>query len=128
SYRDQVNVVCFDTVDKAIKGIDTFCPEIVLLDVQLYDKTGFDILSSVSYKDFSLVFTTAYEHYAIDAFKFSAIDYLLKPVAKEDFDTALQRAIEREKQKNLSERINVLLSHLSGVPGSKKMSIPFKDG
>lgn len=128
AYRDNLEVVCFNTVDNAIKGIETHQPEIVFLDIQLNNKTGFDVLSSISFNDFSLIFTTAFEQYAIDAFKFSAIDYLLKPIGREEFDCALRKAFERQKQNQLSERISVLLSHLSDVKIAKRISIPSKDG
>src|SRR5690606_34287823 len=94
----------------------------------LNNKTGFDVLSSISFNDFSLIFTTAFEQYAVDAFKFSAIDYLLKPIGREEFDCALRKAFERQKQNQLSERISVLLSHLSDVKIAKRISIPSKDG
>lgn len=99
---DTTTVVCFDTADDAIKGIETIQPDIVFLDVQLQDKTGFDVLLSVSHRDFCLIFTTAYNQFAIEAFKFSAIDYLLKPITKEDFENALRKAFEGVKKKQSS--------------------------
>ena len=127
-YRDEIETVCFDTVDKAVRGIEIMRPKIVFLDVQLNEKTGFDVLSSVSHRDFCLIFTTAYEKYAIEAFKFSAIDYLLKPIAKEDFENAMRKAFERVEQNHLHERINVLLSHFSKENTTKRISIPSKEG
>src|SRR5690606_39719602 len=73
----------------------------------LNNKTGFDVLSSISFNDFSLIFTTAFEQYAVDAFKFSAIDYLLKPIGREEFDCALRKAFERQKQNQRSEERRV---------------------
>lgn len=127
-YRDEIETVCFDTVDGAVRGLETLRPDIVFLDVQLNEKTGFDVLSSVSRRDFCLIFTTAYEQYAIEAFKFSAIDYLLKPVAKEDFENAMRKALERVEQSHLNEKINVLLSHISKGNNPKRISIPSKEG
>lgn len=127
-YSDRTETVCFDTVDGAIKGIGTLHPDIVFLDVQLHDRTGFDVLSSIPHRDFCLIFTTAYEQYAIEAFKFSAIDYLLKPIAKEDFGNAIRKAFERVEQNQLNERINILLSHLSKEHTAKRISIPSREG
>lgn len=127
-YKDKIETICFDTVDGAIKGIETLHPNIVFLDVQLHDKTGFDVLSSISNRNFCLIFTTAYEQYAIEAFKFSAIDYLLKPIAKDDFENAIRKAFERVEQNQLNERINVLFSHLYKEPTIKRISIPTKEG
>lgn len=121
-------VVCFDTADKAINGIETLQPDIVFLDVQLQDKTGFDVLLSVSNRDFCLIFTTAYNQFAIEAFKFSAIDYLLKPIIKEDFESAIRKAFERVEKNHLHEQINILLSHLSKQQTVKRISIPSKYG
>ncbi|PKP14625.1 MAG: DNA-binding response regulator [Bacteroidetes bacterium HGW-Bacteroidetes-23] len=121
-------VVCFDTAEEAIKGIETIQPDIVFLDVQLQDKTGFDVLLSVSNRKFCLIFTTAYNQFAIEAFKFSAMDYLLKPITKEDFENAIQKAFEGVKKNHLHEQINILLSHLSNQHTIKKISIPSKEG
>ena len=127
-YSGKIETACFTTADEAIQGIETFLPDIVFLDVQLHDKTGFDVLSGIAHHNFSLIFTTAYEQYAIKAFKFSAIDYLLKPIDANDFKHALQKALDKVKQNQLDERIGVLLSHLSAENSVRKISIPTKDG
>ncbi|UBZ13499.1 LytTR family DNA-binding domain-containing protein [Flagellimonas marinaquae] len=118
----------FENADNAIIGLEKIRPDIVFLDVQLHDKTGFDVLSSVSKRDFSLIFTTAYETYAIEAFKFSAIDYLLKPVDKDDFEMALQKATDKIEQTQLHDRVKVLLSHISTNNSPKRISVPSNDG
>lgn len=127
-YSGKMKIACFNTADEAVRGIDLLRPDIVFLDIQLHDKTGFDILSAVSHRDFSLIFTTAYEQYAIEAFKFSAIDYLLKPIDSEDFSFSMSKAFEKIEQAQLSERINVLLSHIATANSPKKISIPSYDG
>lgn len=127
-FIDNATTVCFDSADEAIKGIETLHPDIVFLDVQLQDKTGFDVLLSVSNRNFCLIFTTAYNQYAIEAFKFSAIDYLLKPIIKEDFENAIRKAFERVEKNNIHEQINILLSHLSKQHTVKRISIPSKEG
>lgn len=118
----------FENANDAIIGLEKIRPDIVFLDVQLHDKTGFDVLSSVSKRDFSLIFTTAYETYAIEAFKFSAIDYLLKPVDKDDFEMALQKATDKIEQSQLHDRVKVLLSHISTNNSPKRISVPSNDG
>ena len=74
------------------------------------------------------MFTTAYERYAIDAFKFSAIDYLLKPIASEDFENTLQKIFKKAEHTKLNEKLAVLLANLSTENVSKKISIPTHDG
>jgi len=123
-----MQVSCFRTAAEAEKGIEIQRPDIIFLDIQLQNKTGFDVLSAISYRDFSLIFTTAYEQYAIEAFKFSAVDYLLKPIDKEDFEKALQKAFDKVERAQLNERIDVLLSHLSSNNHPKRISIPSYEG
>ncbi|WP_346239227.1 LytR/AlgR family response regulator transcription factor [Niabella insulamsoli] len=122
----RVNV--FSTVNEAVVGIDSLRPEILFLDIQLQDQTGFDVLQKVSFKEFSLIFTTAYEQYAVTAFKFSAIDYLLKPVSHRDLNHALQQAKQKLKERQFAEKLDVLFSHLPPTKGAKKISIATMDG
>lgn len=127
-YSGKIRIECFNTADEAVKGIDFLHPDIVFLDVQLDSKTGFDVLSAVSHRDFCLIFTTAHEQYAIEAFKFSAIDYLLKPIDVEDFENAVRKGFEKVAQAQLNERINILLSHLTPNNLPRRISIPTYDG
>ena len=127
-HNDKMQILIYDSVETAITGINLVRPDIVFLDVQIHDKTGFDILKAVDFDNFSLVFTTAYERYAIDAFKFSAIDYLLKRIAKEDFENTLNKIFKRAEQTHLSEKLNMLLANISADVTSKKISIPTHEG
>ena len=80
-----------DTVEGASKWfLDNPAPDLVLLDVQLSDGTAFDLLKVVTI-DCPVIFTTAYDQYAIDAFKTNSVDYLLKPIKKTELETALQK-------------------------------------
>ena len=127
-YAGKVKMTCFGTADEAVNGIDTLRPDIVFLDVRLHGKTGFDVLRAITYRDFSLIFTTAYERYAIEAFKFSAIDYLLKPIDAGDFENAIQKAFKKAEQDLLNERIGELLSYLSTESLPKRISLPSQTG
>jgi len=75
-------------------------PEIVLLDIELEDGSGFSLLNQLPRLDFKLIFITAYNQYAIKAFKYSALDYLLKPVEPTDLKNAIDRAKERIQSEN----------------------------
>src|SRR5690348_2503194 len=68
----------FQSVDDGIKAIKQMQPDLVFLDIEIQDKTGFDLLKQVPEINFEVIFTTAYDKYAVQAFRFSAIDYLLK--------------------------------------------------
>ena len=86
-------------------------PDLVFLDVEMEDGTGFDLLRAMPDLDSAVVFVTAFDQYAIEAFKFSAIDYVLKPVVKEDVYASLDRAIELISTKRRNTELNVLMEN-----------------
>ncbi|WP_034044995.1 LytR/AlgR family response regulator transcription factor [Wocania ichthyoenteri] len=86
----QVVAVC-STVEIAKNRIETLNPDLVFLDVQLHEKTAFDLLKSIKNIEFHIIFTTAYDKYAIEAIKFSAFDYLLKPIDNKELGETLKR-------------------------------------
>ena len=83
-----------ENVESAIAVIKKHNPDIVFLDIQMPDGTGFDVLASLPEKKFEVIFITAHEEFAIKAIKFSALDYLLKPVDTNELKTALERALK----------------------------------
>jgi two-component system, LytTR family, response regulator len=89
------SVVSATSVDEALPLIQNFSPHILFLDIQLQHETGFDLLARVDRWDFEVIFTTASNEYAIQAIRFSALDYLLKPINAAD----LKNAIDRYKAK-----------------------------
>jgi len=95
-YCTDINIVGMaGTVKEGIQIIRNTRPDLVFLDIELHSGTGFEILENVDRYDFEVVFTTAFENYAIRAIKFSAIDYLLKPI---DI-TELRDAVEKVRQR-----------------------------
>src|SRR6056297_2076593 len=88
----EINIVGqADGVFSGLQLIEKLQPDLVFLDIKMKDGTGFDLLSRLSDISFSLVFLTAYDEYALKAFRFSATDYLLKPIDPDDLDEALRR-------------------------------------
>lgn len=85
------------SVREAIPVIHSFEPELVFLDIQMPHESGFDLLTTIDKWSFEVVFTTAYNEFAIQAIRFSALDYLLKPVDEKE----LQKAVERFKAKRI---------------------------
>jgi len=83
-----------ENVETGLKAIQELKPDIVFLDIQMPDGTGFDLLNQVGEKNFELIFITAFQEYAIMAIKFSALDYILKPIDAEELKTALQNALD----------------------------------
>lgn len=90
----------------AVELIDSLKPDLIFLDVQMPGMTGFDVLDDINH-DPHVIFTTAYDQYAIRAFEKNAVDYLLKPLDKERFGLAVKRALERMRleQNNVGEML-----------------------
>src|SRR5690242_9680902 len=90
-------LVCGESssVSSALELIRKHQPDLLILDISLPDGTAFDLLRKVSEKNFEVIFITAYEKYAVEAFRFSAIDYLLKPVLFGDLKNALEKVSDR---------------------------------
>lgn len=108
----QVEVLGFcEKVGDAIAQIGHQKPDLIFLDIQLKDGSGFDILSKLEDQLPKIIFTTAYDQYAIKAFKYSAIDYLLKPIITEELRAAVDRCASVEESD--SEKIKMLLEHLN---------------
>ena len=78
-----------ENVQSGIEAIQKHQPDIVFIDIQMPDGTGFDVLRSIENKNFEVIFITAHEEFAIKAIKFSALDYLLKPVDTNELRSAL---------------------------------------
>lgn len=89
-----------DGVKTGYAAIRNHHPDLVLLDIKMADGTGFDLLHKIDTVDFKVIFITAYEEFAVQAFRYSAVDYLLKPVDPED----LVHAIERSSKLMLAEQ------------------------
>ena len=97
--------------EEGIKSIDEKRPDIVFLDVEMPRMNGFTMLQQLQNKNFEVIFITAYDHYAIKAIKFSALDYLLKPVEEEDLKTAVEKVTQKRKQPAVNNRVELLLQN-----------------
>lgn len=117
--KDLINEFCTDVsvvgiadnVDDAELMINEQQPDIVFLDIQMPGKGGFDLLQSMGKVNFSVIFVTAFNEYAIQAVRFGAIDYLLKPVSIEELRSSIERVKDRQEEKkveieNLFKNIN----------------------
>lgn len=109
------------SVEQALALIKEFTPELVFMDIDLPDGTGFDIIQKLKPVDFSIIFVTAYNQYAVQAFRFSATDFLLKPLNEDEFKEALEKVASSERQKNYNLRLDVLLANLQAqmIDGKK---------
>ena len=113
----QVEIIATcDNARTAINAIESLKPDIVFLDIEMPVMNGFLMLQHLHFKNFELVFTTAYDHYAIKAIRFSALDYLVKPIEIEELQQAIQRAEEKKQNATPNQRLELLLDNL----GQKK--------
>lgn len=119
----------FQSVSTGLAAIKNIRPELVFLDVQIDSQTGFDLLKQVPEISFDIIFTTAYEKYAVQAFKFSAIDYLLKPVDPDDLLQAVEKLKEKISKDETAKKVDVLIHNMKNLQGNtKKISIPTLTG
>lgn len=115
-------------VEEGVNAIEKHNPDVVFLDIQMQGETGFDLLTKVKPINFEVIFTTAHSNYAIKAFKFSAIDYLLKPIDIEELKKAVEK-VERKVNFNISARLEQLVQNLKPSAGQNhKLALPTLDG
>uniref|UniRef100_UPI00404B860D LytR/AlgR family response regulator transcription factor n=1 Tax=Flavobacterium sp. TaxID=239 RepID=UPI00404B860D len=122
-YCPQIEVIAeCENLSEGVKAIRKFQPELVLLDIEMPGHSGLELLDFFDEKDinFSIIFTTAYNEYAIQAFKFSAIDYLLKPINPEQLLEAVNRL---EKQQLKLENLNALKENIK-QENLSKIAVP----
>lgn len=113
-------------VTSGIKAIEQYLPDLVFLDVEMDDGTGMELINKLGSFDFQLVFITAHDKYAINAFKLSAIDFLLKPIDAEDLIKAVHKAEQNLKSKTLDLQFQILQESLSSITINEK-KIVLKD-
>jgi two-component system LytT family response regulator len=113
---DDVQVVAeAGNIESGLNILNKHQPEVVLLDIQLPDGTGFDLLEKIDDYDFKLIFITAFEEYAVKAFKFSAIDYLLKPFDPDEVKKAFNRAREAMDKEDTRLKLNAFLTNIENI-------------
>lgn len=101
----------FENGFSGLKAIHEFHPDVIFLDVQMPKLTGFEMLELLEYRP-EIIFTTAYDQYAIKAFEQNAVDYLLKPFSKERFDEAIQKLLDRvDKDENGGDQLARIRKH-----------------
>ncbi len=111
------------SVGAGVKVILDKKPDIVFLDISLPDQNGFDLITRLQPVEFEVVFVTAYDQYAIQAIKMSAVDYLLKPIDISELRVAVQKAKDRIDYKHSNQNLQVLLDNLKH-PSNKRIAIP----
>lgn len=110
-----------DSVETGVELILNKKPQLVLLDIDIKGGTGFDVLQKVRPYNFTLIFITAFNEFAIKAIKFSALDYILKPVNEHEFCAAIQTACETIEGHKIETQLNNFFEHYEKKTQSKKI-------
>ena len=114
--------------ETGILAIQKLKPDIVFLDIEMPGMNGFEMLQKLPAINFEIIFTTSYDQYAIKAFKFSALDYLLKPVDRQELETAVQKVIQR-LSRPVPQQLEILLQKLYQPTSSiRKIALPTMEG
>lgn len=125
-HTPQVEIIATaQSVTEGIKVIEETKPELVFLDISMPDGDGFEVIEKVNFKDFQVIFSTAYDQYAIRAFEVAALHYILKPVKSEDLIESLER-YEAMQNEDITEKIQVLSNALKETP--TRLILPTSNG
>ena len=124
--------ICYcDEPEKALSVLQTFQPSLVMLDIEMPNMNGFDFLNKAIGCRFDVIFTTAFDQYAIKAIRFSALDYLLKPIDSVELQNAINRHIIKHQSSNPDQQllVNNLLNNLQQkAPENFKLALSTMDG
>ncbi len=126
----EINIVAIvDSITLAQEAIINLQPQLVFLDIEMPGGTGFELLEKISPINFDIIFTTAYDQYAIKAIKYSALDYLLKPIDPNELGEAITRFTSKKHDQNLiNDKFKTLLNNISGETTHQKIAIPDGEG
>lgn len=118
-----------ENIEQGVKLISQVQPDLVFLDVELGNDTSFDLLNKFNNPSFAVIFQTAHEHYALKAIKMSCLEYLLKPVALEDLQAAIQKFYVHRNVLLNQKRIEILLDNIavSDKENVQRITIPVQD-
>lgn len=128
----KISAVC-NSGQEALTAIQEIKPHLVFLDIEMPYMNGFELLEKLPAIDFELVFTTSYDQYAIKAFRFSALDYLLKPVDREELQKAVSKVINR-KENPIPQQLEILLQKINhfnnpmAIGSIQRIALPTMEG
>lgn len=123
----EVIATCYSG-EEALKAIKQIKPDLLFLDIEMPHMNGFELLKALERIDFQLIFTTSYDQYAIKAIRFSALDYLLKPVDREELQISINK-VSQKMQETMSQQLNILLQKLNSPSNvTQKIALPTMEG
>jgi len=113
--------------EQGIELIETLHPDLVFLDIAMPRMNGFELLQALQFRKFALIFTTAYNTFAINAFKVNAIDYLLKPIEPEELIKAIEKVKQNMEKDFHLKRIETIIRNLGkGSTGNERLALPYE--
>lgn len=128
-FNDLTIVGIASSVKEARVLIEQKIPDLVFLDIDMPEENGLELLKNKGVIEYNVIFTTAYEQYAINAIKYSALDYLLKPISLTELKGAVTKAFKAKSTIVNQERFNLLLSNISNNSQQfSKIALPLNDG
>lgn len=124
----QVNIVATaQNVNEAVEAIEKHSPDLIFLDIQMGEQRGFDVLKQLPNRNFEVIFVTAYDQYGIQAVKFAALDYLLKPVDIEELIAAVNKAEQKLAAQTQTAQLDFLLQQIRNPqPAISKIALPMQ--
>jgi len=115
--------------DEGVEAIKKQSPQLVFLDIEMPHKSGFEVIKSFPDPSFDIIFTTAYNQFAVQAFKIAALDYLLKPIDAEDLTKAIIRFEKKQLQQNLKTQLEQLMKEYKPLKWqTERIALPTADG
>lgn len=117
-----------ESAQQALDMIRAQSPQIVFLDIQMPKENAFDLLDKLMPVDFEIIFVTAFDNYALKAFRYSALDYLLKPVDMDELRTAVQKAKTKLLEKDVNLRLSGFLEQIKDKSGQSRIALKTKEG
>ena len=129
-YCPEVSIVGkADGVEMGVHVIQSTKPDLVFLDIEMTHGNAFDLLNQLQPVEFQVIFVTAFDNYAIRAFKYSAVDYLLKPIDIDDLRASLGRVLQRVQGKTFVDQMETLLYNVETFQlTQQKMAVPTLTG
>ncbi|HEV8271523.1 MAG TPA: LytTR family DNA-binding domain-containing protein [Chitinophagaceae bacterium] len=116
--------------ESAKEKLELLEPQLVFLDISLPDRTSFDVLADIDKVNFEIIFVTAHDQYTLQAFHYSAIDYLMKPIDEDLLIDAVRRAVKRITASSINDNVSTLLHnlHKTQTPQDMKLCVPSVKG
>ena len=128
-YCPQVNITGdAHSVESAVNIITKINPDLVFLDIEISGGNSFQLLDMLQPVKFDIIFVTAYDNYLLKAIKYSALDYLFKPINIKELITAVNKSFERIQNQKASQQIEILLKHFSSAKNNATITLPTSFG